>query len=63
MVKEQRKPGSGVEAFRSCWQLEREKPAQRLCFGAEAEAEVLLEAVTLETFLMYFIQTWAVVIL
>lgn len=44
MVKEQRKPGSGVEAFRSCWQLEREKPAQRLCFGAEAEAEVLLEA-------------------
>ena len=43
-VKEQRKPGSGVEAFRSCWQLEREKPAQRLCFGAEAEAEVLLEA-------------------
>ena len=44
MAKEQRKRGSGVAAFRSCWQQERDKPEQRLCFGAEIEADDLLQS-------------------
>ena len=42
MASEQRKPGSGMKAFSDSWRRERERPAQQLCFGAEAEADLLL---------------------
>ena len=42
MASEQRRPGSGMKAFSDSWRRERERPAQQLCFGAEAEADLLL---------------------
>ena len=41
---EQRKPGTGLDRFRTCWQEERLSPALQLCFGAELEADVLFQA-------------------
>ena len=40
---EQRKPGTGLDRFRTCWQEERLSPALQLCFGAELEADALLQ--------------------
>ena len=40
---EQRKPGTGMDRFRTCWQEERLSPALQLCFGAELEADALLQ--------------------
>ena len=44
MSKEHNKAGSGVAAFHDSWILERQDPQQRLCFGAEAEADQLLQS-------------------
>ena len=44
MVKEHSKPGSGIKAFTESWRKERDRPAQQLCFGLEAEADLLLES-------------------
>ncbi|WP_353292667.1 exodeoxyribonuclease V subunit gamma [Synechococcus sp. M16CYN] len=41
---EQRRPGTGLEWFRSSWQKERWSPALHLCFGAEVDADELLKA-------------------
>ena len=41
---EQRKPGTGLDRFRTCWQDERLSPALQLCFGAELDADALLQA-------------------
>ena len=40
---EQRKPGTGLDRFRTCWQEECLSPALQLCFGAELEADALLQ--------------------
>jgi exodeoxyribonuclease V gamma subunit len=40
---EQRKPGTGLDRFRTCWQEERLSPALQLCFGADLEADALLQ--------------------
>ena len=44
MAREHSKPGSGMKAFSESWRKERERPAQQLCFGLEAEADLLLES-------------------
>jgi len=44
MSKEHNKAGSGVAAFQDSWIQERQDPQQRLCFGAEAEADQLLQS-------------------
>ena len=44
MSKEHNKAGSGIAAFHDSWILERQDPQQRLCFGAEAEADQLLQS-------------------
>jgi exodeoxyribonuclease V gamma subunit len=40
---EQRKPGTGLDRFRMSWQDERLSPALQLCFGAELDADALLQ--------------------
>ena len=40
---EQRKPGTGLDRFRTCWQEECLSPALQLCFGADLEADALLQ--------------------
>ena len=39
---EHSRAGSGVAAFQDSWIRERQDPQQRLCFGADVEAEELL---------------------
>ena len=41
---EQRKAGTGLDRFRTSWQDERLSPALQLCFGAELDADALLQA-------------------
>ena len=41
---EQRKPGSGEQAFRQAWLDERDSPAMQLCFGVESDPSQLLQA-------------------
>ena len=41
---EQRKPGSGDQAFRQVWLDERDSPAMQLCFGVESDPAQLLQA-------------------
>ena len=42
MSREHSRAGSGVAAFQDSWIRERQDPKQRLCFGADVEAEELL---------------------
>ena len=44
MSRDHNKAGSGVAAFKDGWIRERQDPQQRLCFGAEAEADQLLQS-------------------
>ncbi|AII43176.1 hypothetical protein KR100_07345 [Synechococcus sp. KORDI-100] len=44
MAREHSKPGSGIRAFTERWRKERDSPAQQLCFGLGAEADLLLES-------------------
>lgn len=44
MSREHNKAGSGVAAFQDSWIRERQDPQRRLCFGAEAEADQLLQS-------------------
>ena len=44
---EQRKPGSGEQAFRQTWLDERDSAAMQLCFGVESDPALLLHALDL----------------
>ena len=44
MIREHFKAGSGVAAFQDSWIRERQDPQQRLCFGADVEADELLSS-------------------
>ncbi len=44
MIREHFKAGSGVAAFQDSWIRERRDPQQRLCFGADVEADELLSS-------------------
>ena len=44
MSRDHSKAGSGGAAFRDSWIRERQDPQQRLCFGADIEADLLLQS-------------------
>ena len=44
MSRDHSKAGSGGAAFRDSWIRERQDPQQRLCFGADIEADLLLKS-------------------
>ena len=44
MSRDHNKAGSGVAAFQDSWIQERQDPHQRLCFGADMEAGLLLQS-------------------
>ena len=44
MSRDHNKAGSGGAAFRDSWIRERQDPQQRLCFGADIEADLLLQS-------------------